>query len=545
MTLNDTPVTAMRPESTASPSAEPPRRCINDLPEELLVCIFEGVKEHGSSQEFWNCLKTCRAWHRIGLAVHGRLDLALSTVAESETRRYEIEQEETQNWLPLVADFSTGGLSPLFISQIRSFTVHVLHARIGGRLLGNPKRNLFDSIIEIFGITQKLSTLSFKFASDGWDLPHRDIPAVPQSALARLVASLPDTVVNLEIDTAGVDVSPSQSIVSTERSKHLCTQINKILHRLRHLRLRVSHVCEEMLVAWPAPRPCPCENTCECCSGDGQDACERVRCWALRSLSIWMPQAVDERGRRAKHAFNLLAKLPSTHGTYVNIISQQNLLLVPTEPAISFFRPSFVWRSESNITSPVGQPILVYGHNLQAAEAIQRSDPSLRYCEEHRLMATYAGRLFQMGEDAFPKSPYPYMAEWALEGSARWAQEGHNGPRYPAMEADEENKPFWKPCYDATFPITGRAVTGGTNLGLWSCLFPDCRTRCESLQHLRGHHIYAHPSEPHCGPWLGLRPCPSVGCSRVGHQGFSRQEDLQLHALTHRLYPCTSLSRTI
>jgi hypothetical protein len=316
---------------------------------------------------------------------------------------------------------------------------------------------------------------------------------------------------------------------------------------LRHLRLRVSHVCEEMLLHGPRPGPrlCHCENTCECCSGDGKDACDRVRSWALRSLSVWVPQAVNKRSRRTKHAFDLLAKLPTKHGTYVNIISQQDLLPGSAEPANGFLRPSFVWRSESNSTSPGGQPILIYGHNVQALGAVQRPDPCLRYCEEHRLMATYAGRMFEMGEDAFPKSPYPYMAEWALEGSGRWAQEGHGGRRYPAMEGDGEDKPFWKPSYNATSPITGRTVNGMANLGLWSCLFPNCRTRCASLQHLRGHQIYAHPSEPHCGPWLGLRPCPSVGCSRIGHRGFSRHEDLQLHILTHHLYPCTSLSRTM
>lgn len=535
------PFTVMRPDSTVNPSAESPPRCINDVPEELLMYILGCVKENGSPKDFWNCLKTSRAWHRIGLGVHGRLDLAVSTIVESGIRCFEVNEEGSKTWLPLVTNFSTGGLSPMFISQLRSFTVHVLHARIESPLVRSPGQDLFDSIGEVFCVTQKLTTFSFKFASEGWDLPHGDVPAVPQSALAKLVESLPETVVNLEIDTAGVEIPPCEHIMRTEKSKHLCTQISNILHRLRHLRLRVSHVCEGMLFAGHALRPCPCEDICECCNGDGESLCERVRSWVLGSLGVWVPQGTDDRCRRA---LKLLAKLPSTHGTHINIISQQNLLPASEQPATGFFRPSFVWRSDSNIESPGGQTNLIYGHTLQALESVQRDDPSLRYCEEHRLMATNARRMFEMGEDAFPKSPYPYMAEWTLEGSSRWAQNGKGGCRYPALEG-EEDKPFWKASHSTTSHDPTRQRRGKTTTGLWACLFPDCRTRCKSLQHLRGHQIYAHPSEPHCGPWLGLRPCPSVGCSRIGHQGFSRHEELQRHILTHHLYPCTSLSRAV
>jgi len=60
------------------------------------------------------------------------------------------------------------------------------------------------------------------------------------------------------------------------------------------------------------------------------------------------------------------------------------------------------------------------------------------------------------------------------------------------------------------------------------------------MQSLRKHLARAHKR------WLqdetshGARPCPSVGCSRVGLYGFCTEKDLEEHLLEHRLRPCTT-----
>jgi hypothetical protein len=243
--------------------------------------------------------------------------------------------------------------------------------------------------------------------------------------------------------------------------------------------LRVNHVCEAMLPFGPSPPGCSCEGGCRLCNEGVKDFCEHMRAWMLRSFTVWLPSgAVDENSLTA-HAFRRLSKVPLSHGTYFNVISQQNQRTEYRDWVDGSCCPSFTWRSDRNREDPAEGSTVVHGHTLDAHAPSATADLCFRCCEETPPMAHGPIRLFQMGEDGFPKTPFPYVAEWMLEGPSRWAQEKHGGVRYPALEGYK------------------REDQKSDETRLWACLFPYCQSHHESLQRLRGHHFYRHPIESH------------------------------------------------
>ncbi|KAF2743411.1 hypothetical protein M011DRAFT_461645 [Sporormia fimetaria CBS 119925] len=484
---------------------------IHDLPEELLEQVLQFLKEISLSKEFWAAIQTCRAWHRVGLGVHKDLHLSLTAVLESASRRRNVNYEGPDTAINLTTNLIAPHLrspSQLYVSELRSLTVHILHARIAGQS-ASANEDLLTSLTDVFKTTRKLEMLSLKFADDGWDFPHNDVPAVPGSTLARLIGMLPLTVNSLEIDTAGVDVPPLPDLISED--DHLCTQISRILPRLRHLRLRVGHICSELISSARERqlRPCPCEEGCECCAGPNRALCALTRSWNLKTLTIWLSPRPGDECCPFKGTLRALDRLSPTHGTTTTIISQNDGRYTLSEVTRGYFHPAFTWKRETY--DPVYQAYEVRGHIFEPFALPPHKHSG---CTEHALLTSGRQRSFQLGEDAFPKTPFPYVAAWMLEGHARWAQNTHRGRRYPASD-----------CNDTPS---------------FSCLVPGCRHACQTLNELRGHHIYEHESHLVLGQWNGgVVPCPSVGCDRVGSRGFAREEDLEKHLLEHHVRPCT------
>lgn len=526
--------------STRTTMMEPKRKHILELPEELTEMLLLHVREAGSSKDFWNCLRTCRDWHRIGLGVHGQLDHTVSAIVESQHRRSGLNKECFQSNIQHTTDFDLGSPSMLYVSELRSLTIHVRHARMAAPFAPIPGRNMFDSIVAIFERTRKLSTFSLKFASDGWDFPHNDVPAIPQSQLARLVTNLPSTVVNLEFDTAAVDIAPTADLLATGKW-HLCYQLGNIVSRLRHLRLRVGHVCRHILGPHSNPQVL----------GDAaiRDGSQELNCGktstagTLEIFTVWLPSSED-----ARVLYRLLheqSKPPNFQKAVVTVIRKE----FPTS-AITRLSPygpheSPIWaarHSYSDNTS-IHRSVHVHKMNKMVHSAMLPSEP-VQYCHEHELLTTTLRRQFQMGGDVYPKSDFPYIGEWILEDICRWAQAGHLGARYPAMEANSEDKPFWRkpilwhpPTLSEYMTFKNQSITEGS--GLWACLFPACPARCDSLNHLRGHQLYAHPASPHTGQFQGAHPCPSVGCDRIGYRAYTSPQELEKHLLQHHIHPCT------
>lgn len=466
---------------------------ILELPEELTEMLLLQVKIAGPSKDFWNCLKTCRDWHRIGLGIHGELDHTVATIVESYQRRPGQPQEHVDSNFDHRTDFDLGGPSPLYISELRSLTVHVRHARIAAPFAPIPGRDLFESISDMFQGMRKLTTFSLKFACDGWDFPHGDVPAIPQSKLARLVANLPSTVVNLEIDTAGVDVPPGADLVASDE-RHLCFQLGKAIGRLRHLRLRLGHVCGHILHAEQNP-PIIGDTAVEH-GVDGFVLPKTSTARSLETFTLWIPNTGDT------EAIDLLwsGKRPmSLKNALMTIIRQEPILTRPTAVDRHRSPGSLVWKARYSHRGESSIERSVQVHTVNKVHSAMLPPNPLRHCAEHDILTTTSRRQFQVGGDVYPKSDFPYIAEWILESRSRWAQAGHLGARYPAPEAERADKPFWRkptlwhpPTLMEYIEYKDVSVKEGT--GLWACLLPGCPARCESLNHLRGHQLYAHPT---------------------------------------------------
>lgn len=100
-----------------------------------------------------------------------------------------------------------------------------------------------EQVIENVGYMSQLTTCSLRVSRKSTVDPGF---WVPRPLLARLVDALPQSCVNLEIDTSGMDFyAPG--------SAHLCDNIRAFLPRARNLRIRLSTLCHAMLKAAPTP----------------------------------------------------------------------------------------------------------------------------------------------------------------------------------------------------------------------------------------------------------------------------------------------------
>ncbi|KAF2269832.1 hypothetical protein CC78DRAFT_240553 [Lojkania enalia] len=521
-----------------------PRIGIFDLPEELLETILRYVKETTTPEQFWSCLKTCRQWHRIGLRLHGRLDFSQSAIIESDIRRSQIQQEYPATDIRLCTNYSLNSPSQLYLSELRSLTVHVLHTRIASPFRPIAGLDFFDSLAESLRSIRRLSTFSLKFADEGWDFPHLDVPAVLGSHLSKLVKALPNTVVNLEIDTAGTDVPPSANLLDGAEGKHFCFQLSKIFYRLQYLRLRVTHICKAALPSGYVSRPPPSENDGEQRTDDERELCALAKSWNMRQITLWLPsRQIDEHCPLTSSLQKLinLSTEPKPLATFVYQKEQQWSQRSSLLESGSHIYSHFTWEAKQcsrDGTSAGGRTSRLSGYSDRNYRSGLIPEPPLG-CIEHGILQRAPRRYFQLSVYDYIRSPYPYLAEWLLESANRWAQDGHGGCRYPVPESDHQNKPFWKGSHE--IPPSGSALMAGMakGAGLYHCLFPKCSTRCESIHHLRGHHLSAHPQKPHEGTYYGAQPCPSAGCPHVGLWGFYKKRDLERHLLEHHRKPCT------
>ncbi|ORY09004.1 hypothetical protein BCR34DRAFT_487985 [Clohesyomyces aquaticus] len=487
---------------------------IHDLPEELLDAILRNIRDTAPASDFWNCLKACRQWHRIGLAVHGHLDLSTSAIIESETRRHDLKAEVDNTLIPLKTEFMIHTPSSWFLSGLRCLTVHVLHSRIASPFEPVGK-GFFEQLCDTFKTTKRLSTFSLRFADDGWDFPVTDVPAILGTQLARLVSELPSTVVNLEIDTVGVDIPPSRELLEVNPTGHLCYQISQIFPRLQHLRLRVAHVCEILLDSGPLFEPCLCTRA-YCGVSLGKASCPLAASWKMRRLTVWIPEGQDDSNNSFVRASKRLTEHCASHAPLAVLVHQRRTLTCTLDPG--FICGNFTWSVESNF------------HNLRASgytehNQLSRWDAKRFSCRDHEILTRSPRRYFLLSDERTPRTPFPYMTEWVLESSSMWAQKGHQGCRYPIAKGNEPGHPYW----EASYP----------EKGLWACLFPRCRTRCRSLHALQGHQMYMHPEKPYDECHHGFYPCPSVGCSRIGVAGFPGKEEVEEHVRRHHRNACT------
>jgi hypothetical protein len=495
---------------------------ISHLPEELIALILRHVENTESSSQFWTCLMTCRQWHRIGLGLRP-LDLSMRATVESKVRRQELEYEAPDMKINIATDLYLNCFSKLFLSELRSLTLHVVHARIAAPFRAIQGADWPRSLTDTFNTMRKLSTFSLKFADDGWDFPDLNVPAVAQSTLASLVAALPETVISLEIDTMGTDLPPSDGILDDDPSKHLCYQIQKIFGRLHHLRLRVGHVCEALIPLTSTHRRDSFIETSQSYIARPRSTSTLSPFQNLQTLTIYLPWHFICRNSPFLLAIRSLVSLlpPPISPNSVTVIHQLDrhiphrttIANPPTTPYHFFiqtahltfnFQPQHLNQPEPH----QGCFPAVVG-DIETDNHFAPGFPSADGTPFPPPDPTTMTRYFYPGLQD-PRTTFPHIASWTLESSSRWAQDHHRGPRYPHVLGATPSSPFWKPSHRCGAAVAEGGGDDGegehedeSRFRFFACLFPGCAKRCQSLAHLRGHLCYAHRERPHSGMWFG------------------------------------------
>lgn len=464
---------------------------ITRLPEELLESILVLVEATASREDCWNTLQTCRQWHRIGLSFYKGLGFAAQVTIASKQRRCDVEEENGLSGFALSTSLDLQPPSELYASLFRSLTIHVKYQEHAPPSNLKPNGDLVTLLQISFGAMKRLTSFSFKF-SDDWDFPTLDVPAVPQSLLARLVASLPDTVIDLELDTAGTDVPPSLELTGANEDQHLCYQISKILTRLRHLRLRTGHICSAVLPEIPNTPSCE-HSLCEHCNKQETAAFVLLRSWKLRTMTIWLPWGQDILTNSFALAATALLDPEIYNPTTFLLIQQHDRSALNrasiTDPKATVYN-RFIWTPHSNVSTAIRSRIDYYnfksllGHRIGNRKMTQGDDA---HGEQH-VRREVILRLYNLSIDDATERPeaggstkYPYVAVATVEAMLTWTQRSQGGYRFPISESDADGKMY----------CSNKEVAADHKL-IWHCQFPGCKERCKSLLNLRGHHMYIH-----------------------------------------------------
>jgi hypothetical protein len=453
------------------------------LPEELLESILALVEATASREDWWNSLRTCRQWHRIGLSFYRGLGFAAQMTIASVKLRTGVEEENPSSCFALNTSLDLETPSELYLSLLRSLTIHVQYQEYTSPSPLESNGDFISLLQTSLGAMRRLTTFSFKF-SDEWDYPTLDVPAVPQSLLARLVASLPDSVIDLELDTAGTDVPPSLQLAEANEEQHLCYQISKILPRLRHLRLRTGHVCSALLPQLAITLPCE-RSSCECCPTHGPAACALLRSWKMRTMTIWLPW-----GERVKYNHFALAATalldPEVYNPSTVLMIEQFDVCCPgrtsiTDPYFDVY-DFFSWKPFSNVSKAIHSRLEYFNFKTVKGRSSTNSGRAwVELTERRRYDLSFEGD--RQPPPVGGSTSFPYVAVSTLESMLTWTQRAHGSYRFPISEADSREKMY---C-DAN-----RKVHVDEKL-IWCCRSPGCKERCKSLLNLRGHHMYMHP----------------------------------------------------
>lgn len=205
---------------------------ISQLPEEILMDIFERIKfssrgtQESTTADIAGCARTCQQWRRIGSPLlYQHFVLNVNYDYTSDTKEYKFHPPfKLWWWQPFQI--------PTVATWMESLTIE-LHFNEAGPT---------DRRITLIGFITSLpslKTLSIRAA------PLMQQHYISRAQLALIVAAVPPTVTNFELDTKGRDASNSL----VRKDYLLCEALNKLLPQLCHLRLRMGVMCPLFITA--------------------------------------------------------------------------------------------------------------------------------------------------------------------------------------------------------------------------------------------------------------------------------------------------------
>ncbi|KAJ9267277.1 hypothetical protein DTO195F2_510 [Paecilomyces variotii] len=206
---------------------------INALPEEVLSYILQHVRQSSSPASFVSCLVCCRTWHEVALREHHR-DIVLGVSGLGLfLEKFRREKGHLVKSLTITIDPSDFSKD---LEQAENYEEVVFHNQNGLGNVGAVWRHL-QCLPGVIRTMSQLSTFSFVVG-------HGDARGfwLSRPLLGVVIKALPETCINLEIDTGGCDQDGPGS-------SHLCEILAGVIPRLHHLRLRLRRMCPALFGA--------------------------------------------------------------------------------------------------------------------------------------------------------------------------------------------------------------------------------------------------------------------------------------------------------
>ena len=193
---------------------------IKDLPAELFIHVLKKLLECSSSDIFLRCIQCCRHWYETGIPIlYENIIFKLDNRSPSRIERFLSQCANLERIRSITFDVDSNSILawPATIKHLTPFSKRIM-----------PRMSF-------------LTTFSLVITGE-----HRRICGVYPKFLTRILRALPTTVVNLELDTLGLDLV-FRTRAQIEANNHICATVGAIIPRLHHLRLRISTLCPRLL----------------------------------------------------------------------------------------------------------------------------------------------------------------------------------------------------------------------------------------------------------------------------------------------------------
>lgn len=217
---------------------------ISGLPEEILLDILLFVRYSGDQWTFANCAVCCRRWFRIcfpilysDVVLHsGSFDLEL---AEITARK---DKEKLRHRVGAFASTLNTRAELVRSLTLRSGNCNIDWPKwrpfISLQRRRSERDHWFPNLCRTLPQLTNLTTFSLKIGDIG-----QRVLWTPHSRVIEILDILPESVVNLEVDTMGADFATAGP---SQMASHVCPSISRTLPRLRILRLRLRFLCTDL-----------------------------------------------------------------------------------------------------------------------------------------------------------------------------------------------------------------------------------------------------------------------------------------------------------
>lgn len=223
---------------------------ISRLPTEILTLIFRYVRLNGRRPDFRSYILVCRHWADVGKRVAWE-SMALNPSTLKSFIHLGEHAPEVCQW---IRSFSLQLHAPWPpVEECREHRektdpAHINLTYLQSVELATQLRKLADIVRSHMVSLQSFSFRINRAAAAECRTQTTDWPfgaRISSSIIVKLLEALPESCLDLELDTGEREDDPFCYCPQTWQSAHLCVSLRMLLPRTRHLRLRLRSICPD------------------------------------------------------------------------------------------------------------------------------------------------------------------------------------------------------------------------------------------------------------------------------------------------------------